>query len=92
MSKSFTCTHGNPVRPGEPFTLDQCRVCWLAAGGDAKAPIRHKVAKVALPCIYIGEAAGPKGWHICDHPDEPLGMVVCACKGCGPRCPGYPQP
>lgn len=47
--------------------------------------------RVALPvCSFAGEAAGPKGFHLCDHPDEPLGKsIVCGCQGCGPRCPGY---
>jgi hypothetical protein len=42
-----------------------------------------------LPCVHIGEDSGPKGWHQCEHPDTPLGDVVCSCKGCGKRCPGY---
>lgn len=41
-------------------------------------------------CLYVGAPAGPKGFHLCDHPDEPLGAaIVCACRGCGLRCPGY---
>lgn len=84
---AFTCEHGNPVRPGDPFTPDQCRACWLIAGG--RPGFRPKRVKVILPCVHIGEAAGPKGWHYCEHPDTPLGDVVCSCKGCGSRCPGY---
>lgn len=45
--------------------------------------------RTALPCRFVGDDAGPRGWHLCDHEDEPLGAVVCACKGCGVRCPGY---
>lgn len=45
---TFTCSHGNPVRPHSPFTTDQCRVCWLV--GDAKiAP-----ARASLPCVHEG--------------------------------------
>lgn len=46
-------------------------------------------ARVPLPCVHVGDDAGPKGWHLCEREDEPLGAVVCTCKGCGPRCPGY---
>lgn len=35
---AFVCQHGNPVRPGEAFTLDQCRVCWLRAPRSAPEP------------------------------------------------------
>lgn len=42
-----------------------------------------------LPCAYVGPDSGAKGWHYCEHPDTPLGDVVCSCKGCGVRCPGY---
>lgn len=28
-------------------------------------------------------------WVWCEHPDKPLGDVVCVCAGCGPECPGY---
>lgn len=46
-----------------------------------------------LPCKFVGDDAGPKGFHICDHPDTPLGLdIVCTCQGCGPRCPGYTLP
>jgi hypothetical protein len=60
----FVCRpHGNPVRPCEPFTLDQCRSCWLEAGGDAGtavAGVPHGVivparaVRRSLPCVYLG--------------------------------------
>src|ERR1043166_814091 len=50
---------------------------------------KREVKPPVAACGWKGEPAGPKGWHLCDHEDEPLGMVVCACKGYGPRCPGY---
>jgi SAM-dependent methyltransferase len=51
-------------------------------------PVNSK-PRIALPCVYIGEDSGPKGWHYCEHPETPLGDIVCACKGCGQKCPGY---
>ena len=59
---------------------------------DYSRPGKRTPAKVSLPCVHVGDDAGPKGWHICNHPDEPLGMVTCACKGCGLKCPGYTAP
>jgi hypothetical protein len=56
-----------------------------AAGGAKPAAAKPR----PLPCVHVGEAAGPKGWHVCEHEDEPLGMIVCRCKGCGVKCPGY---
>jgi hypothetical protein len=40
VSDSFICElHGNPVRPAEAFTDDQCRFCWLqATGALSKVP------------------------------------------------------
>jgi hypothetical protein len=57
------------------------------AGQSQKSESRTPLPVVE--CQWKGEPAGPKGWHICENEDEPLGMVVCACKGCGPKCPGY---
>lgn len=90
------CDCGNAA--AGPFARGMCRVCWLAlndpryaalwAGGGAPAPARRPPP----PCAHAGEPAGPAGFHLCDHPDEPLGKaVVCSCQGCGPRCPGYSQ-
>lgn len=50
------------------------------------------------PCVHLGAPAPPPGgesplksWSLCDHPDRPLGPIVCPCLGCGPTCPGYPK-
>jgi len=64
--------------------------------------VERKPAKVVpLPlCYYVGdeltsETCLKRGlsplrrWTYCDHPNKPLGEVVCTCQGCGPRCPGY---
>lgn len=53
----------------------------------AKATAPRKA--ISLPCVHVGPDSGPKGWHYCEHPDTPLGDVVCSCKGCGVRCAGY---
>jgi hypothetical protein len=31
-----------------------------------------------------------KRWGLCLHAAKPLGEVVCPCRGCGPKCSGYP--
>lgn len=56
------------------------------AGGAEPKPAPRKTA---LPCRYVGGPSGPKGWFLCENDTEPLGQTVCACRGCGPRCPGY---
>ena len=40
------CPHQLPVRVGEPFTLDQCRPCWIAAGGDPSVRVEG-----IKPCV-----------------------------------------
>ncbi len=57
--------------------------------GKIPAPSVPWTPRIPLPCAHVGPDSGPLGWHYCEHPDTPLGDVVCACKGCGPRCPGY---
>lgn len=49
-----------------------------------------------VPCVHLGSPVrGPdapdtvRDYRRCDHPDQPLGPVTCACRGCGPRCVGY---
>jgi hypothetical protein len=89
------CEHGSPVRPGKPFTLDQCRVCWINSGGDRT----KKVAKEPeAECDHLGKPVPPpagkdvrKVWRLCLHPAKPLGAVVCGCVGCGRKCSGYTQ-
>lgn len=58
-------------------------------GASVSAPAEAGRVLVALPCAYVGPDSGPQGWHYCEHPETPLGDIVCACKGCGARCPGY---
>jgi hypothetical protein len=84
-----------------PFARGMCRVCWLALNDERYAAMwsgqtpppaapPSPAKRKALPCAHAGDPAGPLGFHLCDHPDEPLGKaVVCACQGCGPRCAGY---
>lgn len=45
-------------------------------------------------CPYIGERYYDntnKEKHYCNHPKKPLGMIVCKCDGCGPKCSGHPS-
>lgn len=47
------------------------------------------------PCWYAGSRVYPpvapdtREWRECDHPRQPLGPMVCQCKGCGRGCAGY---
>lgn len=103
MPVEFVCEHQNPVRPTEPFTTDQCRVCWRKAGGqDNPSGDVSPAPPPDAPCPYEGgelsgaerNAAGlghGRRWLYCLHPDKPLGPYVCRCQGCGPRCPGHPK-
>ena len=62
-----------------------CHLCKLAGG-----PRPQSVAT----CPFFGKRVNRPGqvreWHECTHPEQPLGPLVCRCKGCGPTCPGYP--
>lgn len=94
----FTC--GN-VRIGERYDPSQCRKCWAEAhhpdvarsrGKEPHplpAPIPTSRLATITPCRFIGPDSGPADWHYCEHPQTPLGDIVCSCKGCGIRCPGY---
>lgn len=53
-------------------------------------------AKHVAVCEYRGRPTAPppngsplRSWFLCEHPDQPLGPIVCPCNGCGPNCPGY---
>lgn len=80
---------------GRPYDGTNRRVC------DASQPVLPQPVKVPLPvepCPHLGAPVrGPdapdltRDYRRCDHPDQPLGAVVCSCKGCGPTCPGYPK-
>lgn len=54
------------------------------------------VPRISLPCVHVGGPVAPpdriptsKRWTTCEHPEHPLGAVVCPCMGCGPACRGY---
>lgn len=85
----FTFT-GTGSTPCCDFTGVTITVCPDGVTPSAPRPMMAaSPRRKALPCVHVGEAAGPKGWHVCEHPDEPLGAIVCSCKGCGKKCPGY---
>lgn len=86
------CEHDLPVRPGEPFTFDQCRVCWRIAGGDASRPVAP-APPPPPPCEFRDDCAPvppPPGAPVnrtylrCPR----LAEVVCLCV-CNPQCPRY---
>ena len=103
MVEAYVCTHGNPVRPTMPFSEDQCRLCWNTHQvhsanriNPPTGPRKHIDVLNPLPCdhrgIAVPNAAGTRAnakWYKCDHPEKPLGDVVCSCAGCGPRCAKY---
>lgn len=75
-----------------------CKVCHLYAtdaryrrlwDGLPQAPSPASAA----PCVHYGPRVDRTGqvreWHECLHPDKPLGELICRCRGCGPKCPGY---
>jgi hypothetical protein len=61
----FTCQHGMQVRMPSQYSIDQCRACWINAGGDYRAPVVpfeipcYIILPYAdwptLPCIYRGD-------------------------------------
>ncbi len=68
-----------------------------AAGRDG--PFPPPTIKPA-PCLHVGgNLTGTdkirlglgvlKTFTACDHPEKPLGPIVCGCQGCGPKCKGY---
>jgi len=76
------CPHRLPVRPAEPFSSDQCRVCWVKARRAAGLPWQAVVHGPPVPvtirpqrptdCIYLGakldQTSSCRGlcWHTCD--------------------------
>lgn len=42
----------------------------------------------ALECVALGLPPA-RSWAPCGHPDQPNGVYVCPCKGCGTACVGY---
>ncbi len=85
-----TCPHGKPVGIA-------CRLCELRL---PPLPASFR-SNEAAPCEHLGKrlSAAEKGaadlrdgrdWRHCGHPRQPLGQVVCQCRGCGPgTCWGY---
>ena len=41
-----------------------------------------------LECVALG-LPPQRSWAPCGHRDQPKGVYVCKCKGCGPGCVGY---
>lgn len=78
------------ARPSSPRTAKPSVPVVASRALPVVAPSVKKALPVACPHAEASDA-GPKGWHLCNHPDEPLGMWVCACKGCGPKCYGHPS-
>jgi len=88
---SFICEHGNPVRPGEPFTLDQCRICWLKAGGRPGEGVLPPSPSVRPRCVHLGVSVRPpvapdavREWFQCERGHG----VVCPCGACK-TCPDH---
>ncbi len=80
-----------PVTAGERDAV----AFWFRDATRATPAAPARVAPAA-PCEHRGGPAPPpnglptaRAWHRCGHPAQPLGPVVCGCRGCGPRCPGY---
>lgn len=81
----FTCEHRNPVRPGEAFSEDQCRGCWLKA--RAGWPVQ-KGTPLRARCLHLGKRtefkAGCGGWrcvHECEA-GEPQAVPGGNCQTC----------
>jgi hypothetical protein len=66
----------------------------------AHAASPARVSLPVVPCVHVGDdLTGPerqargldhaRRWTRCEHPAQPLGEVVCGCRGCGPTCRGY---
>lgn len=61
-------------RPAIPETL----VCKYRSEDKLS---NHVAAKLGLPTVY--------NWYDCSHPNLPLGLFVCPCKGCHSGCKGF---
>jgi hypothetical protein len=85
-----------------PDLDDACAVCQMVKqfladpGAFLRAKPKPKARCGSAPCLHLGApvrgAAAPdtlRDYRTCDHPDRPLGAVVCSCRGCGKKCPGY---
>lgn len=68
---------------------------------EPNKPAKIKAKRTSLPCVYKSEDSAlsrevrqaglnpVRVWYKCSHPDQPLGPLVCTCRGCGSRCRGY---
>lgn len=87
-------------RRGQPYTIDQCRPCWLHAHDWRYREVdvsRPRPVKSYIPCVHLGDEIGAaererrglthlKVWRECS-----LGYgAKCRCDTtCGPVCRGY---
>ncbi|VTT98948.1 unnamed protein product [Gemmataceae bacterium] len=93
------CRYG--TGPGGSLICVYCKVAYdgtnkRRCGDPAAAPKPQAAVRAALPCVHLGAAvrgdAAPdtiRDFRNCGHPEQPLGPVVCSCRGCGTSCPGY---
>lgn len=97
-------TKGQPLAPGD---CRACWTFWHVPrvnalfGGSGVARVGR--SPPPPPCgrlgrdALAGEAAAAgldpvRRWSLCTHPQQPLGPLVCGCRGCGRSCPGYEWP
>lgn len=77
----FICKHRNPVRPGKPFTVDQCRICWIKSGGNVVQEVTPYRSRTEL-CIHLGDRVqvpgSSKDWRNCNKGHG----TVCPCGKC----------
>lgn len=82
---AFVCEHGNPVRPGEAFTLDQCRRCWRLSRGGQPVPTGRSARG---PCLHLGRRVEYRpgcGGRLCRHEceaGEPVAVPGGVCQTC----------
>lgn len=95
-----TCTQWAERSADEPavvaLNVIERKKANLAAHPAAQEEIRETLAAMRAPCLHRGDSTAPpdrlptaKAYFRCEHPEKPLGEVVCTCKGCGPKCVGY---
>jgi hypothetical protein len=53
------------------------------------APCQHRGELIPLAQRHELGVGTLRDWYPCQHPEKPLGDVVCGCRGCGPGCRGY---
>lgn len=60
-----------------------------ATGATPSEPCRHQGDEASRTDRERLQLGLLKSWRYCEHPDRPLGNLVCPCAGCGPACRGY---